>query len=132
MGSCSKTSKPAPAIHPLESAKKEMGPSAYSTCPAGSCLITQSLGANFVLYGPIENAEAVFPACAMADAIIAYNARRFGIDQRPGTIHFLKFSNYPPPTGQNIPIKTLSSILIFFVSLDMFFAFNEMIMPSFT
>jgi len=62
-----------------------MCPSAYSTYLAGSCLITQSLGANFVLYGPIENAEAVFPACAMADAIIACNARRFGI--RPETRH---------------------------------------------
>lgn len=71
------------AITIWKKAKKEMGPYAYSTCLAGSCLITQSLGANFILYGPIENAEAVFPACAMADAIIAYNARRFGI--RPKT-----------------------------------------------
>lgn len=42
-----------------------------------------------------------------------------------------KFSNYPPPTARNIPIKALSSILIFFVSSDMYFAFNEMIVPSF-
>jgi tetrahydromethanopterin S-methyltransferase subunit H len=74
---------PANAITTWKKAKKEMGPFAYTTCLAGSCLITQSQGANFVLYGPIENAEAVFPACAMADAIIAYNARRFGI--RPET-----------------------------------------------
>ncbi len=74
---------PPNAITTWKKVKKELGPYAYSTCLAGSGLVTQSLGANFVLYGPIEDAEAVFPACAMADAIIAYNARRFGI--RPKT-----------------------------------------------
>jgi tetrahydromethanopterin S-methyltransferase subunit H len=76
---------PSNAITTWKKAKKELGPFAYTTCLSGSCLITQSLGANFVLYGPIENAEAVFPACAMANAIIAYNARRFGI--RPESKH---------------------------------------------
>jgi tetrahydromethanopterin S-methyltransferase subunit H len=69
-----------------------MGPYAYTTCLAGSCLITQSLGANFILYGPIENAEAVFPACAMADAIIAYNARRFGIRPKANNHPLFKIS----------------------------------------
>ena len=73
---------PSNAITTWKKVKKEMGPYAYSTSLAGSCIITQSLGANFVLYGPVEGAEAVFPACAMADAIIAYNARRFGIKSK--------------------------------------------------
>jgi len=37
------------------------------------------MGASFVLYGPIDHAGAIFPACAMADAIIAYHARALGI-----------------------------------------------------
>ena len=69
----------------VEKNRKEMGTYTYSMCPAGSCLITQSLGADFVSYGLTENSEAVFPAYAMANAIIAYNARRFGI--RPETRH---------------------------------------------
>ncbi len=73
---------PPNAITTWKKVKKDLGPYAYNTCLAGSGLITQSLGANFILYGPIEDAEAVFPACAMADAIIAYNARRYGIRQK--------------------------------------------------
>lgn len=34
--------------------------------------------ADFILYGPIEFAGAVYPACAMTDAIIAYTARKLG------------------------------------------------------
>ncbi|MFX1492625.1 MAG: tetrahydromethanopterin S-methyltransferase subunit H [Promethearchaeota archaeon] len=81
---------PPNAITTWKKAKKEMGPYAYNTCLAGSGIITQSLGANFVLYGPIEEAEAVFPACAMADAIIAYNARRLGIRQKTKNHPLLK------------------------------------------
>ncbi|MFX1509455.1 MAG: tetrahydromethanopterin S-methyltransferase subunit H [Promethearchaeota archaeon] len=81
---------PPNAITTWKKVKKEMGPYAYNTCLAGSGLITQSLGANFILYGPIEDAEAVFPACAMADAIIAYNARRFGIRQQTKNHPLLK------------------------------------------
>ncbi|MFW9915413.1 MAG: hypothetical protein ACFFGZ_07345 [Candidatus Thorarchaeota archaeon] len=38
----------------------------------------------------MEEAEAVFPACAMADAIIAYNARRLGIQQKTKNHPLLK------------------------------------------
>jgi tetrahydromethanopterin S-methyltransferase subunit H len=37
------------------------------------------MGANFVLYGPIELSEVVFIACAMTDALIAYAAKKQGI-----------------------------------------------------
>jgi len=39
----------------------------------------QYAGANFIVYGPIERSEVVFPAAAMTDAIIAYNVRIHGI-----------------------------------------------------
>jgi tetrahydromethanopterin S-methyltransferase subunit H len=56
----------------------EFGPIARKVCLGGSALFTQMMGANFVILGPIEFAEAAFPACAMADAIIAYSTKRLG------------------------------------------------------
>ena len=58
--------------------KGEFGPAAYNVCLGGSVVVTQMSGANFVLHGPVEFAEAAFPACAMTDAIIAYAAKRLG------------------------------------------------------
>lgn len=78
---------PANAVTTWKKLKKEYPPSAYLSCIAGSMVITNMMGANFILYGPVELAEAAFPACAMADAIIAYGARRLGT--RP------KVSNHP-------------------------------------
>jgi tetrahydromethanopterin S-methyltransferase subunit H len=56
----------------------EFGPLAYKVCLGGSALFTQMMGANFVIQGPIELAEAAFPACAMGDAIIASEAKTMG------------------------------------------------------
>ena len=56
----------------------EFGPVAYKVCSGGSALFTQMMGANFVIHGPIELAEAAFPACAMTDAIIASEAKKLG------------------------------------------------------
>jgi hypothetical protein len=54
----------------------------------------QYAGANFILYGPIERSEVVFPAAAMTDAIIVYNVRIHGIKKRRIT-SFLKFFSLP-------------------------------------
>jgi tetrahydromethanopterin S-methyltransferase subunit H len=56
----------------------EFGPMARRFCLGASALFTQMMGANFVITGPIEFAEAVFPACAMADVIIASEAKKLG------------------------------------------------------
>ena len=70
---------PANAITTWERGKKgEFGPYAYDVCVGGSGIVTQMMGANFVLYGPIELAEAAFPACAMTDVLIAYTAKKLG------------------------------------------------------
>jgi tetrahydromethanopterin S-methyltransferase subunit H len=70
---------PANAVTGWKRVKKgEFGPAAYSVCLGGSVVVTQMSGANFVLHGPVEFAEAAFPACAMTDAIIAYAAKRLG------------------------------------------------------
>lgn len=56
----------------------DFGPTARKVCLGSSVLFTQMMGANFVIQGPIELAEAVFPACAMADVIIASEAKKLG------------------------------------------------------
>jgi len=59
--------------------KGEFGPLAYEVCSGGSGILTQTMGADFLLYGPIELSETMFIACAMTDALIAYGARKLGI-----------------------------------------------------
>ncbi len=48
---------------------------AFKVCDVASNVLVQSMGANFILYGPIENAGVVFPAVAMADVFSAESAR---------------------------------------------------------
>ena len=57
----------------------EFGPDARKVCLGASTLYTQMMGANFVIAGPINYTDAVFPACAMADAIIASETQRIGV-----------------------------------------------------
>jgi len=59
--------------------KSTMGKLAHKTCTAGASLVAILSCCDFVLYGPVEASEYVFPACAMADAIIAYSMREHGI-----------------------------------------------------
>ncbi|MBS7611416.1 hypothetical protein KEJ27_04330 [Candidatus Bathyarchaeota archaeon] len=48
-------------------------------CRGGALALTQTMGANFIIYGSIAKAKHVFPICAMIDVIIAYHARSMGI-----------------------------------------------------
>lgn len=56
----------------------EFGADARGVCLGSSALLTQMMGADFVISGPIKFADAVFPACAMADAIIANSTKGLG------------------------------------------------------
>ncbi len=58
---------------------KEFGPQARNINSAGAAIVLQMAGANFILYGPIRMSEVIFPACAMTDAIIAYDMRKHGV-----------------------------------------------------
>jgi len=51
----------------------------FDSCDASANVALQLMGANFLIYGPLKAAKYVFPACAMADAMIAYQARKHGI-----------------------------------------------------
>ena len=52
---------------------------AYMPADIGTNLISQIMGSNFQLFGPIENATTVFPATAMVDIILAETAKELGI-----------------------------------------------------
>lgn len=68
---------------------KKVNREAYITADVASNLIVQMMGADFILYGPIENAVRVFPVVAMGDVFTAESAYlEFGIE--PGTDHPFK------------------------------------------
>ena len=59
------------AIGTWKGLKKKMGRQAADPSMAAACAITVAAGANFVLYGPVECADYMFPAIAMVDAAYA-------------------------------------------------------------
>jgi tetrahydromethanopterin S-methyltransferase subunit H len=63
--------------------KKEMA--IRTGCDAAAGAMQLLAGADFLLYGPIESAEIVFPAAAMADILIAEAVRDLEI--APGEGH---------------------------------------------
>lgn len=56
------------AISTWRGLRTKMGKQAIKPCTATASAITVAMGADFVLYGPIEEADHVFPAIAMVDA----------------------------------------------------------------
>lgn len=57
----------------------EFGADARKICLGASVLFAQVMGADFVISGRIDEVDAVFPACALADAIVAAEAQKFGV-----------------------------------------------------
>lgn len=58
---------------------EKLGKDAKKACRAGALAAAQMMGADFIIYGSLAKARNLFPVCAMIDAIIAYNARNYGI-----------------------------------------------------
>ncbi|MEM2320420.1 MAG: tetrahydromethanopterin S-methyltransferase subunit H [Candidatus Bathyarchaeia archaeon] len=56
--------------------RRKKDPTKYMLASAVANVTSIILGANFLLYGPIENAGIAYPTCALADAYIAYAARQ--------------------------------------------------------
>lgn len=66
--------------------KTKMGPQAKSPCMAAAIAATVAVGADFVLYGPVEDAKYVFPAAAMVDTAFSQLAMERGeqpVDNHP-------------------------------------------------
>ena len=53
---------------------------AYMPTDIGTNLVAQVVGADCLLYGPIENARSVFPAVALVDIMLAETAHELGIE----------------------------------------------------
>ncbi len=51
--------------------KRKMGEQAEKPCVAAACAAAVAVGADFALYGPIEDAKYVFPAVAMIDTALS-------------------------------------------------------------
>ena len=68
---------------------KKVNREGFRTADVASNLIVQMMGADFVLYGPIGNAERVFPTIAMGDVFAAESSSlEFGVE--PPTDHPFK------------------------------------------
>ena len=60
---------------------KKSNRDAFEMCDIGSNVVAQMMGADYILYGPIKNANKVFPLAAMTDILAAeYASIEFGID----------------------------------------------------
>lgn len=51
--------------------KKKMGPQAEKPCAASALAMSVAVGADFLLYGPVEDAPYAFPAVAMVDTALS-------------------------------------------------------------
>ena len=58
---------------------EQLGKYAKIVCRGGAATLAQVMGADFIIYGSAAKARNIFPVCAMIDAIVAYNARSYGI-----------------------------------------------------
>jgi tetrahydromethanopterin S-methyltransferase subunit H len=65
--------------------KKKMGDHAYRPCIAAAAAAAVAIGADFILYGPVEDARYVFPAVAMADTALSQVMMERGV--RPDKSH---------------------------------------------
>lgn len=71
----------APSSWPWLRKYRKVDREAYLTADIASNVMVQALGADYLLYGPIENAQRVFPVAAMADVFASESAHlEFGIE----------------------------------------------------
>ena len=59
------------AVSMWKGLKSKMGPEAEKPCTASTFALAVGVGADFVLYGPVEDAKYAFPAVAMVDTILS-------------------------------------------------------------
>ena len=69
--------------------KKKMGPEAAGPCAAAGAAAALAVGADFLLYGPVEDAPIIFPAVAMIDTALSQLAIERGARPEPRHPRFL-------------------------------------------
>jgi tetrahydromethanopterin S-methyltransferase subunit H len=62
-----------------ESGNTQLAKDVHHVCDIGANLVQVMAAGDFVLYGPIDNAQLAFPAVAMTDMVIAEAAKDMGI-----------------------------------------------------
>jgi tetrahydromethanopterin S-methyltransferase subunit H len=70
---------PANATYQWREKRLDLLRSNFGSCHAAACAIMQFSGASYIMMGPIGGAPRIFKACAMTDAMIAYEARTKGV-----------------------------------------------------
>jgi len=55
---------------------KHLEPTMYASAATVANVVPITMGANFMLYGPLEHAPLVYTPCALADAYVGYCARQ--------------------------------------------------------
>jgi len=73
------------AISTWKGLRKKMGKHALKPCIASAATLAAAVGADFILYGPIEDAKYVLPAIAMVDA--AYGQLSLQEGRKPDKAH---------------------------------------------
>ncbi|MBW9223420.1 tetrahydromethanopterin S-methyltransferase subunit H [Methanothermococcus sp. SCGC AD-155-E23] len=63
-----------------EAGYTQLAKDVHHVCDIGANIIQTMAVGDFVLYGPIDNAQLTFPAIAMTDAVIAEAAKELGIN----------------------------------------------------
>jgi tetrahydromethanopterin S-methyltransferase subunit H len=56
--------------------RRKIDPTSYTFAGIVANIISITSGANFLLYGPIENAPTAYFCCALADAYITYSTKQ--------------------------------------------------------
>lgn len=71
----------APSSWPWLRKYKKVNREGFLTADVASNIIVQMMGADYILYGPIENADRVFPVIAMGDAFAGESSNlEFGVE----------------------------------------------------
>jgi tetrahydromethanopterin S-methyltransferase subunit H len=70
---------PSNGIYIWKEGRNLWGVKSLKLCNASASAIALTLGCDYVLYGPIGEAPQVFPARAVADAVVATAVRDMGI-----------------------------------------------------
>jgi len=60
--------------------KKKWGDATFKACSASAQTATLVMGADFLMYGPIESSSWIFPAAAAIDSIVATAAKELGTE----------------------------------------------------
>ncbi len=71
------------AVDTWRGLKSKMGLQAKESSMVSASVIAACFGADFILYGPIENAPTVFPSVSMVDASLGYLSFEGGVRPHP-------------------------------------------------